>query len=1004
MINTANKFCKNNTSKSVLLYERIRIPIKSLYRNAAFASEIGLFLMSLKGIIEVNANPLTSRVLVIFNEKKIGESDIKRSIGVFIKKRTIVHDSNVIQIKNINLKEEYALPIFEEDITEPENKESLKYNRSWINDTDQILWHNLEEWQIEAILNTNFKIGLNTKLLEDKVKEYGLNVLTEMKRKSFIAKFIENLKDFSATLLLGVSIVSFFLGQIPDAIAVLGIVILETTLGTIQQYKSEKSIHSLKDILVHKAAVIRNGKEQYVDAKYLVPGDIIILVSGNKIPADARIIESYDLSVLESSLTGEATSVLKSSAKCDKFADLGDRSNMLYMGTDVMGGKGRAVIVATGMNTEIGKIAAMLQNIQIEPTPLQRKMMQFVNQLTKICFLGCAVISGIGILSGKNISQMLTMSVSFSIGALPESLPAVVTVAMTLSVQRIAKHNAVVRKLPAVETLGAANVICCDKTGTLTMNEMTVKRLYIDRCLYELSGSGYDPQGKISLIKGDVLKKSSLEKILSAGIICNNSTLIRKKAIWTIQGDPTEGALLIAARKYDLEESIIRKENVRVKEIPFDSQRKYMTVEVEHIGERIAYCKGALDCIIEKCKRIYEDGNERLFTSTDKDKLLKLCDQMGENALRVLALAYKKININAKWKKDPDHNFVFLGLVGMEDPPRKGIRRSIEKCHKAGIKVVMITGDHKNTASAIGRNIGLLTDGIAITGNELDDMTDEEFYSKMHSIQIFARTSPEQKFRIVKSFKRLGYVVAMTGDGVNDAPAIKEANIGIAMGRNGSDVVREAADITLVDDDFSTIVKAIEEGRAVTSNIKNSMKYLLAGSLGEILALGLCSTISRLLPLISIQILWVNVISESILGGCLSTEPCNEDIMNDLPAKPDEPLINKALSYQIMRRGLGIGLTTFMIFEGSMLFGAGLTKARTLAFTNLISSHLVNVYDCKMNKKILSNQYMNIAAFATITMLLGTIYLPFLNPFFGTQALNLFDWAGVAGMTMISRI
>jgi Ca2+-transporting ATPase len=427
-----------------------------------------------------------------------------------------------------------------------------------------------------------------------------------------------------------------------------------------------------------------------------------------------------------------------------------------------------------------------------------------------------------------------------------------------------------------------------------------------------------------------------------------------------------------------------------------------MTVITENSEGKIAYCKGALDCVIEKCKTIYDNGVERLLTSMDKEKLLSLCDELGEDTLRVLAFAYKKVN--SKGLGDLENNFVFLGLVGMEDPPREGVKECIQKCHNAGIKVVMITGDHKNTAAAIGKELSLLTNGIVMSGNELEQMTDEELDSKIQRIQIFARTSPEQKHRIVKAFKRFGYVVAMAGDGVNDAPAIKEANIGIAMGSNGSDVAKDVADITLVDDDFCTIVKAIEEGRNVNSNIKNSMRYLLSGNLGNIIAIALASSIGGVLPLASIQILWINVISESILGSALATEASSDNTMNTPPLRRDESLINKKLGCQIIRRGAGIGLTTFGIFEGSMLLGAGLNKARTLAFSNLICSQLMNIYDCRGNRRTLPNKYTNIAVASSMAMLLGTIYLPFLSPYFGTQALTLFDWGTVAGMTMLSRI
>jgi Ca2+-transporting ATPase len=990
---TRNSTAKNAKFNKEVLYKRIRMPIKSVYRNEGMAENITKFIMSIKGVNEAKANPITGKVLILFDENIVSENTIERQINIYIKKSRITHNSNIIEINNAN--EEVALPIAFEDIKTP------IYNENSTNDTS-IAWHTMDKNKIESVLKTNFRYGLSSKEASEKIKELGLNVLSEKKRTSLIAKFMENLNDFSVKLLLGVSAASFFLGQIPDAIAIVGIVFIETILGTAQQYKAERSMYSLKDMLVHKARVLRNGREVYIDAKKLVPGDVILVEAGDKIPADARIIECNDLKTTESSLTGESTPVIKSIDICNKYTELGSRYNMLFMGTNVICGKGKAVVISTGMNTEIGKIAAMLQNIKSEATPLQIKMQKFTTNLTKICLVSCAVI-GIGaLLAGRTFAQVLTMTVSLSIGALPESLPAIVTVAMALGVQRLSKHNAIVRKLTSIENLGSTNVICCDKTGTLTMNEMTVKRIYSDECLYNVTGSGYNPEGQIELIEGAPTKRSSLEKLLTTAVVCNNASLVNKEGKWSVEGDPTEGALITAAHKLDLDEYIIKETNCRLKEIPFDSCRRFMTVIAENSEGKIAYCKGSLDCIIEKCKTIYDDGTERLLTSTDKEKLLSTCDEMGEDALRVLAFAYKKLGNKASG--NIDNNFVFLGLVGMEDPPRKGVKNSIQKCHKAGIKVVMITGDHKNTASAIGRELGLFTDGLVLSGNELDNMTDETLYSKIQKIQVFARTSPEQKHRIVKAFKRFGYVVAMAGDGVNDAPAIKEANIGIAMGSNGSDVAKDVAAITLVDDDFCTIVKAVEEGRTVNNNIKNSMKYLLAGNLGTIIALALSPAVGGIIPLVSIQILWINVISESILGSALATQPSCEDVMNAPPLRRDEPLVGRKLTGQIIRRGTGIGLSTFAIFEGAMLLGTGVNKARTLAFSNLICSQLINLYDCRGNKKMLPSRYMSVAVASSLIMLIGTIYLPFLNPYFGTQALTLLDWGAVAGMSMVSRV
>lgn len=978
------------------LYKRIRIPIKYIYKNNLRAERLTEYIMSIIGVHLAKSNPVNGKVLIIFDEDTVNEIYIEKQICIYIKKANLKHNSDAIKISNMN--EEISSSIAVKDVDSNISNNKQLYNSS--NIASGTLWHSTNKNEIEAMLNTNIHYGLTSKVAKEKIKELGLNVLSQKKRDSIFSKFLESLNGFSSKLLLGVGTISLFLGQIPDAISIFGIVLIETVLGTAQQYKAEKSIYSLKDMIVHKANVLRNGHKICIDAKNLVVGDIILVEAGDKIPADARIIECYDLKTTEASLTGESASVMKSSDLCSKYAEIGSRHNMLFMGSNVICGKGKAIIVATGMNSEIGKIATMLQNIKIQSTPLEIRMKNFTNKLTKICLISCGVIGFVSFLIGKSITEILAMSVSFSIGALPESLPVIVTIATALGVQRLSKNNVIVRNLSALELLGSTNVICCDKTGTLTMNEMTIKRIYTDKCIYKVTGSGYNPEGNISLIEGEPTKELSLKKLLTAGVLCNNAFIVKENNKWIVNGDPTEGALIVAARKLKLNEAVIKNFNPRIKEIPFDSSKKFMTVITENSDDKIAFCKGALDCILEKCRTIYEDGTERLLTSTDKKNLMSVCNEMGENALRVLALSYKKISSTDS--KNINSNFVFLGMVGMEDPPKKGVKNCIQKCHKAGIKVVMITGDYKNTAAAIGRELGLLTNGSIISGNELDNMTNDELNSKIEKVQIFARTSPAQKYRIVKAFKRCGYVVTMAGDGVNDAPAIKEANIGIAMGNNGSDVAKDAASITLVDDNFCTIVKAIEEGRTVNSNIKHSMRYLLSGNLGEIIAIALSSITSGVLPLISVQILWTNVISESILGSALAAEPSSDYVMDSAPVKTSEPLISKELQRQIIVKGTKIGLTTFGIFEGSLLFGVSLNKARTLAFSNLICSQFLNLYVCRGNKKI-RNKYMDISTTASMAMLLGIIYIPFMSSYFGTEALTLLDWGGVGGMLLLGR-
>ena len=991
MLYSSNNKVMNDVFDKEVVYKRMRVPVKIIYRDEEMAQRIVSHMLMLKGVSQCKANPITSKVLVIFNEYLLTEKNIEQYLRMFISKTRISKQGNIIQLNNDKSDMEIALPLAVEKIVPV------------INADDNNLWHYTDCSVVEKALGTNIKSGLSHHNVIKQTEEFGLNVLSEKKRRSLLAKFLENLGDFSTKLLIGVSIASFLIGQITDGIAILGIVLLETALSTAQQNKAENSICCLKNMMVHKAKVIRNGFEQEIDAKYLVPGDIILFEAGEKVPADARIIECNDLKTSEASLTGESVPILKFTKGCPKQAALGDRLNMLYMGTNILSGRGKAIVVATGMHTEIGKIAAMLQNINTELTPLQKRMMHFTHGLTKICLSLCLVAGASGLVMGKTLGEVLTMGISFAIGAMPESLPALVTIAMASSVQKMSKKNAIVRKLPSVETLGSANVICCDKTGTLTMNEMTVRKIYVDNRHYDISGTGYEPKGKILLKESALTSRDSIEQLLKHGVLCSNACLFKQNDTkWIVKGDPTEGALIVAAKKWGIDTEYVKTHFKRLQEVPFDSSRRCMTVVVDTPEGKVAICKGALSSVIKNCKTVYEDGEEKLLTSSHKKKLNEICREMGESALRVLAFSFKKIGSSID--ENIGRNHVLMGIVGMEDPPREGVKKSIKKCHNAGIKVVMITGDNKSTAAAIGREIGILTDGLVLTGSELESMSDKELDLNIRKVQVFARTSPEQKLRVVKAFKQCGYVVGMTGDGVNDAPAIKEADIGIAMGSTGSDVAKDAASITLVDDNFSTIVSAIEEGRAVSNNIRRSVKYLLSGSLGEMIAIFLTAGITGSLPLLSIQILWINVICESILGSPLAVEAPSEDVMNSPPIQKDAPIIDKELGKQVLRRSAGIGLSTFAAFEIAQLLGMGIAKARTLAFANLVLTQIVHCYDCRNNKTIRPSKHMLMALISSAALFGGILYVSPISSLMGTVPLNVRDWTLVSSLAALSRI
>lgn len=988
----------NAANNEMLLYRRIRIYLQYIYKNEERALEIEKLISSIAAVKYCKANEFTGSLLVIYDDEIINEYFIKKQIYGFVSRKINPKLSiNMGVVNTLINKETPNSQNMQKTIEMQMPAEVSNKNISVKNNNE---YHSIKICDIEKELKTNFINGFSKAQVDEKLKVFGLNVISEAKKKSIIARFLENINIFSTKLLIGAGLLSFLLGQIVDGVAILGIAAVETIITTLHQHKAEKSLYSLKEMMGRNATVIRNRKKYIIDAKYLVPGDVIIIEAGENVPADARIIECYELKTSEATLTGESTPVRKNCDTCNSNEELANRYNMVYMGTNILSGRGKAVVVATGINTEIGKIANMLQNIKNECAPIENKIKKFINKITKLAFGVCMGISALGLLKGVSLVQVFVLGVSFAIGAIPESLPAVVKAAMSLSVRRMASKNAIVRKLSAVESLGCANVVCCDKTGTLTMNEMTVREIYVDNNTYEITGSGYNPDGDILLKSGEMKKKESLNKIISAGVLCNNSNILNRDGKWQVHGDPTEGALLVAAYKNKAAVEELLNKFKRVQEIPFDSSTRYMTVLVQHKNKMEAYCKGSLSKVLDKCTRIYENGKERVITYSDKEHLQRIADEMGTKALRTLAFAYKNVLGD---NKSIDKNFVFLGLVGMEDPPREEVKECIEKCKGVGIKVVMITGDNKNTAAAIGRKIGLLTDGIVLSGNELNDINDDKLVSIINKIQVFARTSPEQKYKIVKALKRAGNVVAMTGDGVNDAPAIKEADIGIAMGRNGSDVARDTADIILTDDNFATIVAAIEEGRTVNLNIKNSMRYLLSGCLSEIVAISFASLFTGIPLLLSLQILWTDVVSESILGVCLTLEKPSHDIMSYAPVSKDDELINKELKSKIVRTGIIIGLTTFGIFEGSLLLGTSLQRARTLAFANLVLSQILSVYDCKTSRNS-KNKYMNISAIACVTMLGGMLYTPFMSSLFSTVPLNIKDILLLSGTTTLSSI
>ncbi len=856
-------------------------------------------------------------------------------------------------------------------------------------------------------LASDLKTGLNKKEAEQRLDKFGLNKLPDHQQHSILQLFLEQFKDFMVLVLIAAVLISGFLGEYADATAILTIVILNAIMGFIQEFRAERSLQALRELSAPKAKVIRSGRVLNIISEELVPGDIISLEMGDKVPADARVIDSNSLEVNESSLTGESLPIPKNSNVLNSDIELavGDRSNIVHMGTAVTKGKGRAIVIKTALNTEMGQIATLLQDGDKNTTPLQQRLKNLGQWIVLLCLLACAAVVALGVIKGEPIYKMFLAGVSLAVAAIPEGLPAIVTLSLAIGVQKMIKRNAIVRKLPAVETLGCATVICSDKTGTLTKNEMRVQQIYTEDKLYYKDGNKFN----------DI----RLEKILKIGSICNNAILKRDgtyKGIYQKQviGDPTEGALLLAADDFGIKKKELEDAFLERVEIPFDSNRKRMSVIVKEDKNYTLYIKGAPDILLDKCSQYEENGKVKSLTPKIKSKILKKNEKMADQALRVLALGYRPLKSIPKEDKLEDHEnkIIFVGLVGMIDPPRVQALKSIRLCKEAGIKPKMVTGDHKNTAAAIAKKLKLLEkrDKI-ITGQELKELSNRELAEQIDDISVFARVSPKDKLRIVKMLQKKGHVVAMTGDGVNDAPAIKEADIGIAMGGKGTDVTKEASALILSDDNFATIVAAIEEGRGIYDNIRKFIRYLLSCNVGEILTMFLSSLLGLPLPLLPIQILWVNLVTDGLPALALGVDPADDDIMMRSPRHKNESIFAEGLNWKILGQGLLIGLGTLMVFLFGIRYTDSLATARTMAFTNLVMAQLFFVFSCRSEKYSIveinpfSNIYLLLSVILSFGMQLMVIYIPFFQNIFKTTLLAKGEWAFIilvsGGSTLI---
>jgi len=859
---------------------------------------------------------------------------------------------------------------------------------------------------VASFLGSNLEDGLKKTEARARLSQYGLNQLKAGKRTSAWTIFFRQFKDFIIWVLIAAAAISGFLSEWVDASAILAIVVVNAILGFIQEYRAEQSLAALKKLSSPDSKVVRSGQHTLVKSNELVVGDLIELEAGNRIPADCRVVwATSGFAVQEASLTGESLPVVKSNAVLNKRdTALAERANMVYAGTMVLAGRAKALVCFTGMQTELGKIAGMIQQTPKEATPLQKKLEEFGRGIVIACFILVALVFFLGLLRGGALIEMFLTAVSLAVAAIPEGLPAIVTIALALGVQRMVKRHALIRKLSSVETLGCATVICSDKTGTLTKNEMTVKAVFTGGNLFNLSGTGYAPLGSFFINDRPVELKdySYIQKIMVCATLCNSAGLIEEGGVYRIAGDPTEGALIVAAAKAGLKKSDLKENYIFVEEIPFDSQRKLMTVICRKDKKYTAFVKGAPDILLKDCNAIDMKGIVRSLDNNDIAKALDINDHLTAQAMRVLAFAYREfdhlpLEINASIIES---NLTFAGLMAMIDPARDEVKPAVAACKKAGIKTVMITGDHKNTAVAIAREIGFFgVDSLALTGEELDALSEAEFKEKFKRVAVYARVSPEHKLKIVKAWRACREVVAMTGDGVNDAPAVKEADIGVAMGLTGTDVTKEVSDMVVTDDNFASIVAAVEEGRGIYDNIKKFLHYLLSCNVGEIMVMFCSSLLGWPLPLLPIHILWVNLVTDGLPALGLGVDPIDRDIMNRPPRKFDEPVVTKPAAILMLAQGAFIAFCTLLAFWFVLrLEHESLGRARTAAFIVLSCTQLFHAFNCRSQREsifkigVFTNMKLVLAVLASLALQMAVVSLPFARIVFKTQMLKPFDW------------
>jgi len=897
-------------------------------------------------------------------------------------------------------------------------------------------WHAMKTDEVIQALNTDRK-GLTSRSAEERLRKYGYNELMERKRVTPLQIFLNQFKDIFVIMLIIAIILSILIGwykstatihdgsvdEYADAIAIGAIVVLNAVVGFIQEYRSEKAIEAMKKLVAPRARVLRDGKETIIPAREIVPGDVILLEAGDRVPADGRLIEVVELKTLEAALTGESTPINKRTEVVDEKTTVADRKNMVFMGTHTTYGRGKAVVTATGMNTEFGKIAGMVQAVEEEETPLKQKLEHFAKKLGKLIVIVCAIVFILELIRGgahpENIVDMFMIAVALAVSAVPEGLPAVVTTSLALGARELAKRGAIIRRLASAETLGATTVVCSDKTGTLTKGEMTVRKIYVNNRIIDVTGVGYESTGEFLHNKQivDPNKNDDLNLILRAATLCTNSQYDGK----TIIGDTTEGALIVAAAKAGINKESLEKEHPRIHEVPFTSERKRMTtVHKSPEGILCAYVKGAPETILERCTHVIVEGGIKKLHQKKRKEILDINEKMASEALRILGIAFKELHIEATEKLDEnelENDLIFIGLMGMIDPPREEAKVAIKKCEEAGIKTVMITGDHKLTANATAKELGMLKSDIVLTGVELDALSDEEFEKIVENVSVYARVSPEHKLRIVKALKKKGHIVAMTGDGVNDAPALKQADIGVAMGITGTDVTREAADIVLSDDNFATIVNAVEGGRTIYDNIRKFSFFLMRCNFDELMLIGTFALLGLELPLTAGMLLWINLITDGGPALALTMDPPEKDVMKRPPRDPNEGVLHGRLASIIATFTLQFLLTGGLFYWQYYMLPGPLTElklaqARTMAFIRATLQELFVVWNCRSERHnafkvgFSSNKFLLIAVVGSAIL---TMLVPFLG-LFGTVWLDdPLEWviaivASLSGLLILPEI